>query len=137
LTRAALHCAHALSTPIKLGINYVARTLVVSWSNQYALCSFECAVLLAKWLEIATVPNPQPKLTEQETKLLEFVLEMVMEAHHGVSRPWLLANNTRLSAAVTRLWARLFTADYIYELVNLIGRSLNRYADILDGAEAY
>lgn len=133
LTRAALHCAHALSTPIKLGINYVARTLVVSWSNQYALCSLECAVLLAKWLEIATVPNPQPRLTEQETKLLEFVIEMVMEAQHGVSRSWLLANNTRLSAAVTRLWARLFTADYIYELVNLIGRSLNRYADLLEG----
>ncbi|KAL4866900.1 hypothetical protein BDV12DRAFT_129294 [Aspergillus spectabilis] len=132
LTRAALHCAHALSTPIKLGINYVARTLVVSWSNQYALCSLECAVLLAKWLEIATVPNPQPRLTEQETKLLEFVIEMVMEAQHGISRSWLLANNTRLSAVVTRLWARLFTADYIYELVNLIGRSLNHYADLLE-----
>jgi hypothetical protein len=135
LTRAALHCAHALSTPIKLGINYVARTLVVSWSNQYALCSLECAVLLAKWLEIATLPNPQPKLTEQETKLLEFVIEMVMEAQHGVSRTWLLENNTRLSAVVTRLWARLFTADYIYELVNLIGRSLNRYADLLEGID--
>ncbi|PYH95723.1 C2H2 transcription factor [Aspergillus ellipticus CBS 707.79] len=132
LTRAALHCAHALSTPIKLGINYVARTLVVSWSNQYALCSLECAVLLAKWLEAATVPNPSPSLTEQECKLLEFVLEMVMEAQHGVSRDWLLANNTRLSATVTRLWARLFTADYIWQLVNLIGRSLNRYADILE-----
>ncbi|RAK95905.1 transcription factor domain-containing protein [Aspergillus ibericus CBS 121593] len=132
LTRAALHCAHALSTPIKLGINYVARTLVVSWSNQYALCSLECAVLLAKWLEVATVPDPQPSLTEQESKLLEFVLEMVMEAQHGVTREWLLANNTRLSATVTRLWARLFTADYIWQLVNLIGRSLNRYADILE-----
>ncbi|PWY67915.1 C2H2 transcription factor [Aspergillus heteromorphus CBS 117.55] len=132
LTRAALHCAHALSTPIKLGINYVARTLVVSWSNQYALCSLECAVLLAKWLEVATVSNPAPGLTEQESKLLEFVLEMVMEAQHGVSRDWLLANNTRLSATVTRLWARLFTADYIWQLVNLIGRSLNRYADILE-----
>ncbi|PYH57187.1 transcription factor domain-containing protein [Aspergillus niger CBS 101883] len=132
LTRAALHCAHALSTPIKLGINYVARTLVVSWSNQYALCSLECAVLLAKWLEVATIPNPEPSLTEQENKLLEFVLEMVMEAQHGVSREWLLANNTRLSATVTRLWARLFTADYIWQLVNLIGSSLNRYADILE-----
>ncbi|KAH8422315.1 transcription factor domain-containing protein [Aspergillus melleus] len=135
LTRAALHCAHALSTPIKLGINFVAHTQVVSWSNQYALCSLECAVLLAKWLEVATVPNPQPGLTEQETKLLEFVIEMVMEAQHGVSRDWLLANNTRLSAIVTRLWARLFTADYIWELVNLIGRSLNRYAEILESSE--
>lgn len=135
LTRAALHCAHALSTPIKLGINFVAHTQVVSWSNQYALCSLECAVLLAKWLEVATVPSPQPGLTEQENKLLEFVIEMVMEARHGVSRDWLLANNTRLSAAVTRLWARLFTADYIWELVNLIGRSLNQYAEILESSE--
>ncbi|RAH41561.1 transcription factor domain-containing protein [Aspergillus brunneoviolaceus CBS 621.78] len=132
LTRAALHCAHALSTPIKLGINYVAHTLVVSWSNQYALCSLECAVLLAKWLEVATVSNPEPSLTEQESKLLEFVLEMVMEVQHGVSRNWLLSNNTRLSATVTRLWARLFTGDYIWQLVNLIGRSLNRYAEILE-----
>ncbi|KAL4891474.1 fungal-specific transcription factor domain-containing protein [Aspergillus ambiguus] len=132
LTRAALHCAHALSTPIKLGINFVAHTQVVSWSNQYALCSLECAVLLAKWLEVATLPNPEPPLTEQESKLLEFVIEMVMETQHGVSRDWLLANNTRLSAIVTRLWARLFTADYIWELVNLIGRSLKSYADILE-----
>ncbi|EAW12278.1 transcription factor domain-containing protein [Aspergillus clavatus NRRL 1] len=133
LTRAALHCAHALSTPIKLGINYVAHTQVVSWSNQYALCSLECAVLLAKWLEAATEANPVPALTEQESKLLEFVIEMVMETQHGVTREWLLGNNARLSAIVTRLWARLFTADYIWELVNLIGRSLGRYADLLDG----
>ena len=132
LTRAALHCAHALVTPIKLGINYVSRTLVVSWSNQYALCSLECAVLLAKWLEAATVFDPQPGLTEQESKLLEFVIEMAMEAQPGVSREWLLSNNTRLSAAVTRLWARLFTADYIWQLVYLIGQSLNEYADLLE-----
>ena len=134
LTRAALHCAHALSTPIKLGINFVAHTQVVSWSNQYALCSLECAVLLAKWLEAATVPNPEPGLTEQESKLLEFVIEMVMETRAGKSREWLLGNNARLSAIVTRLWARLFTADYIWELPNLIGRSLHSYADILERA---
>lgn len=132
LTRAALHCAHALSTPIKLGINYVAQTQVVSWSNQYALCSLECAVLLAKWLEMATIPNPEPSLTEQEARLLEFVIEMVMETQQDATREWLLANNARLSAIVTRLWARLFTADYIWELVNLIGRSLESYANILE-----
>ncbi|KAA8651219.1 transcription factor domain-containing protein [Aspergillus tanneri] len=135
LTRAALHCAHALSTPIKLGINFVAHTHVASWSNQYVLCSMECAVLLAKWLEVATVLDPQPELTEQESKLLEFVIEMVMEARHGVSREWLLGRPTRLSASVTRLWAQLFTADYIWELVNLIGRSLNRYADRLESLD--
>ncbi|KXG48385.1 Transcription factor [Penicillium griseofulvum] len=132
LTRAALHCAHALSTPVKLGIGFVAHSQVALWSNQHALCSLECAVLLAKWLEAITVSDPQPRLTEQEIRLRDFVLEMVMEVQHGVSREWLLATNTRLSAAVTRLWARLFTADYIWEMVSLIGRSLNSYADILE-----
>lgn len=134
LTRAALHCAHALSTPVKLGIGFVAHSQVSLWSNQHALCSLECAVLLAKWLEAVTVPSPDPGLTEQETRLRDFVLEMVMEVQHGVSREWLLATNTRLSAAVTRLWARLFTADYIWEMVSLIGRSLNSYADLLEKA---
>ncbi|KAJ5679214.1 hypothetical protein N7462_007458 [Penicillium macrosclerotiorum] len=133
LTRAALHCAHALSTPVKLGIGFVAHSQVALWSNQHALCSLECAVLLAKWLEAVTVPEPDPELTEQETRLRDFVLEMVMEVQHGVSREWLLATNTRISAAVTRLWARLFTADYIWDMVNLIGRSLNSYADLVEG----
>ena len=132
LTRAALHCAHALSTPVKLGIGYVAHSQVALWSNQHALCSLECAVVLAKWLEAVAGPNPDPPLTEQESRLRDFVLEMVMEVQHGDSREWLLATNTRLSAAVARLWARLFTADYIWEMVNLIGRSLNSYADLME-----
>jgi hypothetical protein len=117
---------------VKLGIGFVAHSQVALWSNQHALCSLECAVLLAKWLEAVTVQNPNPGLTAQETRLRDFVLEMVMEVQHGVSREWLLATNTRLSAAVTRLWARLFTADYIWEMVSLIGRSLNSYADLLE-----
>lgn len=48
MTRAALHCAHALSVPIKLGIRFVAHTQVFFWSNQHALCSLECALLLSK-----------------------------------------------------------------------------------------
>lgn len=133
LTRAALHCAHALSTPIKLGINFVAHTQVVLWSIQHALCSLECAVLLAKWLEVATAAGTYPgSLTEQEMKLLDFVIEMALETQHEVSREWLLENNTRLGATVTRLWARLFTADYIWDIVNLVGQSLNSYAEILE-----
>ena len=78
------------------------------------------------------VPHLNPGLTEQEARLADFVLEMVMEVQHGISREWTLATNTSLGAAVTRLWARLFTADYIWEMVNLIGRSLNSYADLLE-----
>ena len=132
VTKAALHCAHALSIPIKLGINFVARTQVVLWSNQHALCSLECAILLAKWLEAATMKTPHPPLTEQESRLLDFVLEMVAETEYKSPREHLLETNTRLSAIVTRLWAKLFGSEAIWEMLDLIGRSLNSYADLLE-----
>jgi hypothetical protein len=132
LTRAALHCAHALSIPVKLGISYVAHTHVALWSNQYALCSLESAVLLAKWLEVVTTPGLYPAVTEHEHKILDFVIEMVQETQHGASRDWLLENRMRLCAIVTRLWSRLFGGDNIWEMPDLIGQSLSQYADLLE-----
>ena len=60
MTKAAFHCAQGLGIPIKLGINFVAHTQVFYWSNQYALCSFECALLLTKWLEAGYSRGTQP-----------------------------------------------------------------------------
>lgn len=48
LTLALLHAAHALSVPVRLGINYVAKTQTVSWSVQHSLCNLECAIFLSK-----------------------------------------------------------------------------------------
>ena len=131
MTRAALHCAHALSIPIKLGINSIAHTRLF-WSIQHALCSLECALLLTKWLESVTHPNLVPPLAEAERKLLGFVIEMVAETEHAAPSTHLLQDNKQLSTIVVRVWARLFRADDIWEMVNLIGRSLEVYANMLD-----
>jgi hypothetical protein len=131
LTRAALHCAHALSIPVKLGINFVAQTQVVYWSNQVALCSLECALLLAKWLESVTQPDPNLPLTPAEERVLDFVIEMVAETEFNASRSQLFANNRVLGSIVVRLWAKLFRSDSVWEMVDLIGRSLRVYADLL------
>lgn len=131
LTRAALHCAHALSIPVKLGINFVAQTQVVYWSNQVALCSLECALLLTKWLESVTGPDPQPPLTQAEERVLDFVVEMVAETEYKASRQQLFANNKILGSIIVRLWAKLFRFDSVWEMVDLIGRSLRVYADLL------
>lgn len=117
VTRAALHCAHALSIPIKLGINYVAQNQVIFWSNAHAICSLECALLLAKWLEAVTVPTPDPQLSPQEQKLLDYVIEMVDETEYKAPTSELLAHNRRLSAIVAKLWAKLFRPDAVWELV--------------------
>jgi Fungal specific transcription factor domain len=132
MTRAALHCAQGLGIPIKLGINFVAHTQVFYWSNQYALCSLECAQLLTKWLEAVTELNPDPGLNEKERRLLNFVLQLIQETEFDAPRERLLRNSKCLSIVILRLWAKLFRPDSVWDIVNLIGKSLTAYADLLE-----
>lgn len=133
LTRAALHCAHALSIPIKLGINYIAQTQVVYWSNQHALCSLECAVLLAKWLEAVTgPPEPSPPLNAAESRTLHFVVQLVAEANHKGQNDKVLQEKGSLASTVVRLWASLYKAESVWEMVDLMARSLLAFADFLE-----
>lgn len=132
LTRAALHCAHALSIPVKLGIRLVAQTQVMYWSNQHALCSLECAVLLTKWLEAVTQPDLNPPLTAAEGRVLEFLAQLVAEANYKKTVEGILERKPLMSAALVRLWAALYTSDNAWEMVDLIGRSLTAYAKLLE-----
>jgi hypothetical protein len=102
------------------------------WLNQHALCSLECALLLTKWLQSVVVPEPQPPLTAEERRLLDFVIQMVAETEFNAPRERLLENNRYLSAVIARVWAKLFRADSIWEMVHMIGRSLRLYADLLE-----
>jgi hypothetical protein len=47
---AILHATHALSIPVKLGVNFVARSHAFVWSVQHSLCGLEFAIFLSKWL---------------------------------------------------------------------------------------
>lgn len=132
VTQAALHCAHALSIPVKLGLSYIAETQVRFWSNQHALCSLECALLLSKWLECVTVKDPSPPLTQAEARLLEFVAQLVAETEYRVSSGKLNKRNVFLSVQTVRLWARLYQCKSVWEVVTLISASLNIYADLLE-----
>lgn len=130
LTRAVLHCAHALSIPVKLGINFVAHTQVIYWSNQHALCSLESASLLSKWLQMVTIPGSE--LTPEERRLLNFVLQIVTEAQDDLDPGQLLKAPQRLSIIVVRLWAKLFRSDSVWQMVGLVGRVLEAYASLLE-----
>lgn len=132
MTQAALHCAHALSIPVKLGLSYIAETQVRFWSNQHALCSLECALLLSKWLECVTMKDPSPPLTQAETRLLEFVVQLVAETEYRVGSGKANERTAFLSVQTVRLWARLYQSKSVWEVVTLIGASLNIYADLLE-----
>ena len=135
LVRAVLHSAHALSVPVKIGIRLVAKTQTFIWSIQHSLCSLECAFLLSKWLEALSVPNPDPPITEDERRISSLVKTMLDETEFavldGLSMP---SMNKCLSAGVLRVWAMIFKGAQTWAIVDVIGSSLNIYADMLESS---
>lgn len=134
LVRAVLHSAHALSIPVKIGVRLVAQTQTFVWSIQHSLCSLECAFLLSKWLEALSVPNPDPPVSEDEKKIATLVkimleeTEFAIQAHHPFESS---ATLRQLSAGVLRVWAKIFKGAQTWAIVDIIGSSLNIYADML------
>ncbi|OAG42969.1 hypothetical protein AYO21_02920 [Fonsecaea monophora] len=56
LDRAILHAAHALSIPVRLGLELISHIRLPFRSIEYSLSSLECALLLRDWLAmIATI----------------------------------------------------------------------------------
>jgi hypothetical protein len=135
ITRAVLHSAHALSIPIKIGYRLVARTQSFIWSIQHSLCTLECAYLMSKWLEALSVETPDPPVTEDETRIIAIVKNMLDETEFALS-PAIDVHSpsyTRLlSAGVLRVWAMIFKGSQTWAIVDVIGSALYLYADMLE-----
>ncbi|KAK0109374.1 hypothetical protein ONS96_003189 [Cadophora gregata f. sp. sojae] len=135
LVRAVLHSAHALSIPVKIGIRLVSKTQTFIWSIQHSLCSLECAFLLSKWLEALSLPNPEPPITDDEWRISSLVKTMLNETEFAVpsdiptDSPAMMKH---LSAGVLRVWATIFRGAQTWAIVDVIGSSLNTYADMLE-----
>ncbi|EEQ87101.2 regulatory protein [Blastomyces dermatitidis ER-3] len=140
LTMALLHSAHALSIPVRLGIDFVAKTHSFFWSIQHSICSLECAFLLSRWLLAIPATQSDQRLSDHEQKLLLWVKSMMEEtdmvfnmANTGeldfINDPLKLKE---LSIAVVRVWSRTFKGNTSWPIVDLIGSSLEVYADLLE-----
>ncbi|CAI0649310.1 unnamed protein product [Colletotrichum noveboracense] len=151
LHRAVFQAIHALSMLVKAGVNYVARTKSLEWSIQHSLCNFECAILLSKWLlTLASIGPNDPPATAEEKNLLQSVRRMLDETEFAVpidpslggpaaGQPASIeisANDStrlrQLAAAVIRLWAETFKGSHIFEMVRVMGSSLDGYADLVE-----
>jgi hypothetical protein len=54
---ALLHAVHALSLPVRIGVDYVARSQMFFWSCQHAICALETGVFVWKWLQRVEVES--------------------------------------------------------------------------------
>ncbi|PHH90593.1 hypothetical protein CDD83_3199 [Cordyceps sp. RAO-2017] len=146
LHRAVFQAVHALSMLVKAGVNYVARAKSTEWSIQHSLCNFECALLLAKWLLALSAIGPSdPPASPEERSVLGMVRRMLDETEFAVPiDPSLSGGQTematsddgaklrQLASAVVRLWAETFKGTHIFDLVKVMGASLDGYADLVD-----
>ncbi|KIW37874.1 uncharacterized protein PV06_09856 [Exophiala oligosperma] len=135
LVRAVLHSAHALSIPVKIGIHLVAQTQTFMWSIQHSLCTLECAFLLSKWLEALSLPDSGPSITNDEQKIVTLVKTMLDETEFAMPVDVPMdspAAMKYLSAGVLRVWAQVFRGSQTWAIVDVIGSSLNIYADMLE-----
>lgn len=78
------------------------------------------------------MPRTEPPLSIEEQQLLNFVIQMVAETEYVPVSGHSIGNGQYLSSAVVRLWAKLFRSDSIWQLIDVIGRSLDIYAEMLE-----
>ncbi|EDN03470.1 predicted protein [Histoplasma mississippiense (nom. inval.)] len=135
LVCAVLHSARALSIPIKIGIRLVAQTQTFIWSIQHLLCSLESAILLSKWLEALSQPNPDPPVSYDEWRIGTLVKMMLDETEFAIASNLTLGSPAmirQMNAGVLRVWAKIFKGTQTWAIIDTIGNSLNIYADMIE-----
>ncbi|KAJ5836885.1 Transcription factor [Penicillium robsamsonii] len=135
LIPALIYAAHALSIPVRLGIDHIARSEAFFWSVRHSLASIECAVLLSKWLFTLAEAGPDQSLSENETRILRWTRCIIEEAYSsidtddGEAPPDL--EPASLGLAVLKLWARLFGTNTQWPFINVLGQSLEEYMSMI------
>ncbi|KAI1120779.1 amidase signature domain-containing protein [Nemania abortiva] len=133
---ALLYAAHALSIPVRLGIDRVARSQAFFWSVRHSLSAFECAILLSKWLrELSCASAAGMPLSDSEDRILHWVRCIVEEAYAAVDfdggQSEFQGDTLSLSIAVLRIWAHFFKSNTQWPFINMIGSSLDKYRGLL------
>ncbi|KAL2844910.1 hypothetical protein BJX68DRAFT_137708 [Aspergillus pseudodeflectus] len=130
LTRAVLYSAHALSIPVKIGVNIVAHNQAFSWSLQHSLCALECAFVISKWL-MAIQPHVSEGTVddEEEARLYTYIVDMATEAEAGSEMD---SSSNALCSRVVRIWATILSGKAHWNVVRMIGKILGAYARILE-----
>lgn len=63
LATALLHSVHALSIPVRMGVDYVSRSQMFFWSCQHSICALECGIFVWKWLGEVGATSEEMQIT--------------------------------------------------------------------------
>ncbi|OJJ78823.1 uncharacterized protein ASPGLDRAFT_138064 [Aspergillus glaucus CBS 516.65] len=137
LLSAILHATHALSIPVKLGVNSVSRSHAFVWSIQHSLCGLELAIFLSKWLFCISNCQKTRPLDDHESCFISWIGDIVEEGRTSGdddlwSRPILSYNCVCLAFAVIKLWARLIRGNEQWAILGVIGEGLDIYGNICE-----
>ncbi|KAK1145068.1 hypothetical protein N8T08_004497 [Aspergillus melleus] len=132
LTPALIYAIHTVSVPVRLGLDYIAKSQAFFWSVRHALASFECVVLLSKWLRAVAV-DQNKTLNTNEKRIIRWARLVVEEAHDSMDTaegevPG--REPAELAAAVLSIWSRFFKQNSQWKFINILGESLARYAQL-------
>lgn len=137
LLSALLYSTHALSIPVRLGIDRVARSQAFFWSVQHAISSFECAIFLGKWLCSIIRPFREESLSRSEHRILHWVRCIIKEAYavtdFDEDEGDLVVPHEPfpLGIAVLNIWCRFFRGNTQWQFVVNLGLSLEKYMKTL------
>ncbi|KAK8232393.1 hypothetical protein HDK90DRAFT_308533 [Phyllosticta capitalensis] len=145
LLKALLHATHALSAPVQMGMDYLARCQGFFWSIQHTFCSFECAIFLSKWLLMLAQDVVAQPLTGMEQEITSWILRIVKEAagsldnmtQVGTSHSLPQDQLSLLGVAVVEIWMRQFEhSNTAWSIVEVVGESLSHYVSLLRQGQA-
>lgn len=138
LDRAVLQCIHALSIPVRVGIEFVARTQTMNWGVEHALCNLECAFLLAQWLLVLSEcveASGVETLRADERRLVNVVVSLIRETELGGSFDEDSHSHAlqirNLASSIMMLWAQIYKGSHVLDTVQLIGGGLEMLAKTL------
>lgn len=133
--KAVLHATHALSVPVRLGVEFMASNQTAIWTIEHSLCSLECALLLRDWLEmISTIVGSHGTegLRKVERKLLDIITGIIKETSFAKTLDIMegeASHFQRMATTVLKLWAQIFQGNHVLEIDDAIGSSLRLLAD--------
>jgi hypothetical protein len=132
---AVLQSIHALSIPVRLGIEYVARTQTLTWSTIHSLCNLECALFLCKWLE--TLAEDPGDLHADTKRLLRIIASVLREADLVTPNTVDVAGDggqqlRQMGAVLVRLLSEILKGEHVFGMMRVFCEALRIYAGILD-----